>query len=185
MEGSLLQSSLNFAALKTRGIDVEIDLSHEFDGFGTVSTRLNYTHNFLRDSFASPTDPTFISRILQSLGDPEDEFSLKSNVEVGKFTFGYDLRYIGKQLNVGYTSIFPLNGSPPQNTDASETNFYPAVFYHDIRFALEVNKQFNLYGGINNVTNKAPPLGTTGIGGGSGIFDNRGRFFYMGVKVNY
>ncbi len=185
LEGSLLQSSVNFAGFKVRGIDVEAGYKGELGSFGTLSTRVNYTHTFQNDVFQDPTDPGFVSRVLYGLGDPVDEFSWGTTVKTGKFTFGYDLRFIGKQLNVGYTSIFPLNGDPAQNLDASETLFYPTVFYHDVKFELDVNDKFNIYAGVNNITNRAPPLGASGIGGGSGIFDNRGRFMYLGVKANY
>ena len=132
-----------------------------------------------------PTDPTNITRILFGLGDPVDEFSWNTNLKVGKVSFGYDLRFIGKQLNVAYTSLFPLNGDPALNLDASETNFTPSVFYHDIKLGLDINEKFNMYAGVNNLTNREPPLGLTGIGGGSGIYDNRGRFYYLGVKANF
>lgn len=185
LEGSLLQSSVNFAGFKVRGVDVEVAYNHEFDGFGKVSSRLNYTHTFQNDSFQDPTDPAFITRSLYALGDPVDEFSWSSSIKAGKVEFGYDLRFIGKQLNVGYTSIFPLNGDPAQNTDASETNFYPTVFYHDIKLSVDATDKFKFYAGVNNLFNKAPPLGLTAIGGGSGIYDNRGRFVYLGFKANY
>ncbi len=185
LEGSLLQSSLNFSALTSRGIDVEVNYSREFAGFGTFSTRLNYTHTFERDTFQDPTQPGFISRVRLGLGDPADEFSLRNSLKLGSVVLGYDLRYIGRQLNVGYTSIYPLNGNPPQNTDASETNFTPSVFYHDIRASVDIDKKFNFYGGVNNLLNRVPPLGLSGIGGGSAIYDNRGRFFYVGFKAEY
>ena len=40
------------------------------------------------------------------------------------------------------------------------------------------------YGGIDDIANKKPPLGATGIGGGSGIYRNIGRFFYAGFVVD-
>jgi outer membrane receptor protein involved in Fe transport len=185
LEGSLLQSSINFSGFKVRGLDVEVNYKHDFDGFGQFQTRLNYTHTFQNDSFQDPTNPKFITRNLYGLGDPVDEFVWGSSLKAGKVTLGYDLRFIGKQLNVGYTDIFGLNGDAPQNLDASETNFYPRVFYHDISAAVDVNEKFNLYGGINNLTNQEPPLGLDGTGGGDGIYDNRGRFFYLGFKAKY
>lgn len=185
LEASLLQSSVNFAGFKVRGIDVEVGYNRDIDGIGKLSTRLNYTHTFQNDSFQDPTDPAFITRLLYQLGDPIDEFSWDTNLKIGKVNLGYNLRFIGKQLQVGYTSIFPLNGDPAQNPDASETLFYPTVFYHDVKVAVDVTDKFNFYAGVNNLLNKEPPLGLTGIGGGSGIYDNRGRFFYLGFKANY
>ena len=185
LEGSLLQSSVNFAGFKVRGIDVEVGYNRDIEGLGKFSTRLNYTHTFQNDAFQDPTDPGFVTRFLYQLGDPVDEFSWDTNLKIGKVDIGYNLRFIGKQLQVGYTSIFPLNGDPAQNPDASETLFYPTVFYHDIKVAVDVTDKFNFYAGVNNLLNKEPPLGLTGIGGGSGIYDNRGRFFYLGFKANY
>jgi len=39
--------------------------------------------------------------------------------------------------------------------------------------------------GIDNLTNKEPPLGATGIGGFSSVYDNRGRFFYAGAIAKF
>jgi outer membrane receptor protein involved in Fe transport len=185
LEGSLLQSSVNFAGFKVRGIDVEASYRRDIEGIGKFATRVNYTHTFQNDTFQDPTDPTFITRSLLQLGDPVDEFVWSSSLQLGKLELGYDLRYIGKQLNVGYTSIFPLNGNDPVNPDASETRFTPDVFYHDIKVSADITEAFNMYAGVNNLFNREPPLGLTGIGGGSGIYDNRGRFFYIGAKANF
>jgi outer membrane receptor protein involved in Fe transport len=185
LEGSLLQSSVNFAGFKVRGIDVELGYNRDISGVGKFSTRLNYTHTFQNDAFQDPTNPAFITRDLYALGDPVDEFNWSTNLEIGKLNIGYDLRFIGKQLNVGYTSIFPLNGDQPLNLDASETLFTPDVFYHDVKLDFKLNDKFSMYGGVNNLTNREPPLGLTGIGGGSAIYDNRGRFYFIGFKANY
>jgi outer membrane receptor protein involved in Fe transport len=42
-----------------------------------------------------------------------------------------------------------------------------------------------MYLGVDNLTNKEPPLGLTGIGGGSSIYDARGRFYYAGVIAKF
>ena len=62
---------------------------------------------------------------------------------------------------------------------------YPSVFYHDVRLGIDATKNFNFYMGIDNLTNKAPPLGLTGIGAGSSIYDVRGRFYYAGVTAKF
>ena len=59
------------------------------------------------------------------------------------------------------------------------------MFYHDARVAYDVNDDFNIYLGVDNFTNKNPPFGLTGVGGGSGIYDNRGRYFYTGVVAKF
>lgn len=59
------------------------------------------------------------------------------------------------------------------------------MFYHDVRASVDVNKQFNFYLGVDDITNRKPPLGGTGIGGGSGIYRNIGRFFYAGAVAKF
>jgi len=82
-----------------------------------------------------------------------------------------------------YEDTFSVQGRPPQNIDYADRRFYPSVFYHDVRLGIDVGPKYNFYLGADNVTNKKPPLGLTGIGGGSAIYDNRGRFYYAGVQV--
>jgi outer membrane receptor protein involved in Fe transport len=183
LEGSLLQSSLNFAKLQVRGIDAEVNYTRDLGSVGKVTTRLVYTHVFQNDQFLNPADPAFADRILSELGDPQDEFNLNSTLKRGRFTFGYDLQYIGKQYLNSYEDFNGLQGRAPENADYADRQFYKAVFYHDARVSFDPTDTLNFYLGVNNFTNKLPPLGLSGIGGGSGIYDARGRFFFFGMKA--
>ena len=104
---------------------------------------------------------------------------------VGNLTVGYQGRWIeGMYLNT-YEDYNSVNGLPPQNTDFAPIKMYPNVMYHDVRFSLDVNKSFNLYVGVDNVADKKPPYGLTGVGGGSGIYDIRGRYMYAGFQAKF
>ncbi|PSJ43535.1 TonB-dependent receptor domain-containing protein [Allosphingosinicella deserti] len=184
LEASLLQSSLNFAQLKARGIDTEIAYRHTFD-FGQLDTRLTYTHVLQRDDFINPVDPTFADQILYELGDPKDTFNFRADLKVGAYTFGYRLNFIGKQVLNFAEDIYSVQGRDPENADYADRDFYPKVFYHDFRVAIDASDKFNFYLGVDNAFNRKPPLGLTGIGGGSGIYDLRGRFFYGGVVAKF
>ncbi|WP_373488389.1 hypothetical protein, partial [Blastomonas sp.] len=74
---------------------------------------------------------------------------------------------------------------PPTNPDAFPREFYPRVVYHNIRAAVDVTDQFRFYGGVDNLTDRQPPLGLDGTGFGSGIYDNVGRFFYVGAEAKF
>jgi outer membrane receptor protein involved in Fe transport len=185
LEGSLLQSSLNFAKLKTRGIDAELAYRGTIEPIGRISSRLTYTHVFQNDNFLDPVSPEIADQTLLELGDPRDEFSFRTDVTNGAFTLGYQMRYIGKQVLNAYEDIFSKQGRDPENADYADRRFYPSVFYHDLRLGVDATKSFNFYFGIDNVTNRKPPLGLTGIGGGSGIYDVRGRFFYAGAVAKF
>ena len=44
---------------------------------------------------------------------------------------------------------------------------------------------FNFYVGADNIANELPPYGLPGVGGGSAIYNNTGRFFYAGVVAKF
>jgi hypothetical protein len=59
------------------------------------------------------------------------------------------------------------------------------VLYHDARVNVEVAQDFDFYFGVDNFMGRKPPLGLTGIGDGSGIYNIRGRQFFAGVKARF
>ncbi len=184
LEGTLQQLSLNYAKYQARGIDTEIAYAHTFVNDLFVGARVQYTHQFQNDYFLDPTRPNRTSRQLSTLGVPEDRFNINLDLRRGPIAFGYKLRYIGRQLiSPIYEDILPSNGDPAQNPYYSNVRYYPAITYHDVRFAVDVDKRSSFYFGIDNIINQNPPYGRTGTGGGSGIYDNRGRFFYAGIKL--
>jgi outer membrane receptor protein involved in Fe transport len=187
LENSLELTPLNYAKLKVRGIDVEAAYRTSLGNIGRLDTRFLYTRALQNDEFLDPTDPGRADQILSELGDPKHAFNFNSSLKTGPFTFGYQLRYLGKQLINGaeYEFFFSNNGEDPQDPDYAERRFNPAVTYHDVRASLDVNKQFNFYLGVDDLTNRKPPLGNTGIGGGSGIYRNIGRFFYAGAIAKF
>jgi len=192
LQGSLLESTANFAKLKARGIDTKIDYRHAFD-WGVLNIGVNYTRTLQRDDFTNPDDTGFRDRILGELGDPKNEVNMNSSLKVGRVTFGYQLRWIDKMYLNTYEDYNSLNGLPPQNPDFYSVKKYPDVFYHDVRLDIDVSDQFNLTLGVDNVGNKMPPFGLTGVGnglntaadGGAGIYDVRGRYMYAGFLAKF
>jgi outer membrane receptor protein involved in Fe transport len=180
IEGSLLQSSANFAKLKVRGIDTQMNYSHHF-GFGTLSAQAIWTHVLKNESYTNPSDPSFRDIFLNELGDPQDQVNVDVNLKSGRWQFGYQNRWIGRMYLNTYEDYNPVNGLPPQNTDYAPIVKYPDVMYHSVRVGFDATPKVNLYFGIDNLTNKIPPYGLTGVGAGSAIYDNRGRFYYTGV----
>ena len=185
LNNSLHSGPLNYAKLTARGIDTEITYRHQLGQIGRLDTRFTYTHVFDRSDYVSPTDPNFKDVDLLELGQPQDAFNWNTSLQHGRFTVGYQMRYIGKMVINAYEDIFSVQGRPPENPDYAEVRFYPAAFYHDVRLGVDVGPKYNFYLGVDNLTNKKPPLGLTGIGGGSSIYDARGRFFYAGAVAKF
>ena len=191
-EGRILENSLNlvplnYAKLKVRGIDVEAAYRADLGNIGRLDTRLIYTHVIQNDQFLDPTDPEFADQLNVELGDPQDAFNWNTSLKTGRFTFGYQMRYLSKMLlnTAAYEFFFEKQGREPEDPDWAEQKFYPSVFYHDIRASFDATDRFNMYLGIDDVTNRKPPLGATSIGQGSGIYRNIGRFFFAGVVAKF
>ena len=184
IENSLLAGPLNYAKLTARGIDTEVAYRGRL-GPGRLDTRFTYTHVLDRSNFVSTTDPNFENQQLVELGDPQDAFNWNTSYKWNRFTLGYQMRYISKQVLNVYEDFFSVQGRDPQNADFADRRFYPHRFYHDVRFGVDIGPKYNFYLGVDNLTNTHPPLGLTGTGGGSSIYDNRGRFVYGGVLAKF
>ncbi|HEX8124128.1 MAG TPA: TonB-dependent receptor [Allosphingosinicella sp.] len=184
-------SPLNFASLKREGIDFEVAYRRNLGANTSLSGRLIYSHQLTNSNFQSPSNPNFENRLLQELGDPKDEFQFNLDLKHGPFTLGYEANYIGKQVVNLYEDFFEVPGActpqscPPNDLDYADIRFYPSVLYHDLRFAWDVSKQHQFYVGVDNITNRNPPLGLTGVGAGSGIYSIRGRNFYAGFRARF
>ena len=47
------------------------------------------------------------------------------------------------------------------------------------------DNDMNFYVGVDNIFDKEPPFGLTGVGGGSGIYKIRGRNYYAGFRARF
>jgi len=188
---SLIAAGLNFANLKRRGIDVQMTYNHQISSNVRITGRAYYTHQLINSNYVDPTRPTLESRLLNQLGDPKDEVVFNANLIVGKYTFGYGAHYIGRMLNTAYANLFPINGNPPLNLDATDIRYFPPVLYHNVRFAVQLGSTamnhsgFQWFFGVDNFMNQHPPLGSAATGSGSAIYDIRGRTFFSGIRANF
>jgi outer membrane receptor protein involved in Fe transport len=184
---ALLNAPLNYAAERAKGIDLDVAYNHRFNPDNNLALR--FVGNWTRFNSQYPyiDNPTQPFQLKGSLGQPEYRFTAQADYTYKKFTVGYTMQYIGKQSITDYDAQHQVANDPGSPFDpfyADRVN-YPHVIYHDVRASLEVNDKFTLYGGVDNFTNKSPPFGllSTGQVDGDGIFDNVGRFMYMGIRV--
>ncbi|GAO38873.1 putative TonB-dependent receptor [Sphingomonas changbaiensis NBRC 104936] len=181
---ALLQSTVNFSALQAKGIDLDIAYNHSFDADNKLALR--FVGNWVRNRTDYPylDAPTQPERVKGELGDPVYQFNLSADYTHKNLTVGYQLRYIGKQSITDWEAQHDTNGVPALNPYYADRVYYPAVVYHNIRASLDVDKRFTFYGGVDNLTNKQPPLGLLG-NGDDAIYDNVGRFMYVGATVKF
>lgn len=184
LEGSLVQTSQNYAKLKARGVDAQLDYRYT-DGDWTFTMGGLYTRVLQRDEFLNPASPDFKNRILGELGDPKNQVNVNLSAKYKNVTVGYQFRWIDKMYLNTYEDFNELNGLPPQNLDYAPVEKYPSVAYVDLRAQVDISEGFNFYAGVDNVFNRKPPFGVTGVGAGSGIYDNRGQYLYAGVVAKF
>jgi outer membrane receptor protein involved in Fe transport len=193
---SLTSAGVNFAKRVRRGIDVNADYRTRLAHNMSLNTNLVYVHGLKSSNYQNPTLPNFEDRILSELGDPKDEARLDVDLKVGNVTFGYRFHYISPMYVTAFEDVNPLPsactaaGCPPNNLDYADILKYPAITYNDLRFQWDTGpalrmKNLQLYVGVNNIFNRKPPLGSTGTGSGSAIYDIRGRNYYAGLKTNF
>jgi outer membrane receptor protein involved in Fe transport len=207
LENSLISAPRNFAKLVRRGIDVNAAYRTRLSEKVRLDASLIYVHGLKNSNFLNPSIPEFENRILGEVGDPKDEFRLDTDLTVGAFTFGYRMRYIGPAAFSLFEDRNPLDtacptpgstvGCPPNNLDFADRDKVPAVFYHDLRFAVDLKdlggfgKSYQFYFGVDNLLDRQPPLGiaATGVGpgnvGNAAIYDIRGRQFYAGFRARF
>jgi outer membrane receptor protein involved in Fe transport len=97
----------------------------------------------------------------------------------------YQFRWIDKMYLNTYEDFNPLHGLPPQNLDYAPFRSIRRLPIVDLRAAVDVNEGFNFYAGVDNLLDRQPPFGLTGVGAGSGIYDVRGRYGYVGVVAKF
>jgi outer membrane receptor protein involved in Fe transport len=203
LENSLIQAPRNFAKRIRRGIDVNAAYRARLSEDVRLDTNLIYVRTLKSSNFENPSLPDFENRILGEVGDPKDEFRLDTDLKYRSFTFGYRLRYIGpaefslyEDRNALDSACSPA-GCPPNNADFADRDNVPAVWYHDVRFAWDldnlagIGRNYQFYFGIDNLLDRKPPLGIAATGTGPGlvgngaIYDIRGRNFYAGFRARF
>jgi outer membrane receptor protein involved in Fe transport len=176
---------INFQTQKTAGVDVDVAWNRTFGNGDRLGIRGIFSYVIQRTNYIDPANPDLPNRQLSELGDPQIEFQIAANYRTGPLRLRYQIQYIGKQNISTFEAQHRYDGNPPTNADVFPVVNYPSIFYHNARIGWEIDKKFEFYFGVDNITNRLPPFGSLGVGAGSSIFDNVGRYFYSGFKANF
>ncbi|MFL6829135.1 MAG: TonB-dependent receptor domain-containing protein [Sphingomicrobium sp.] len=182
--GSLQVVPLNYAALKVRGVDVDLGYRRQIPALGLLRSRILYTLALQNDSFLDRQDPERKNQNLLELGNPRHALNASFGLQRGLVTLGYRLRYFSKMSIGPIENIRSIQGRPPENADAFPTRYYSGATYHDARLSAAVGGM-DWYVGVDNIANRKPPPGIIGVADEGGIFDNVGRFFYAGAVARF
>ena len=180
---ALLQSVVNYAGRRAKGIDFDASYNHRFGGDTKAAFRVVGTWVRDRTDFPYLDEPSRPDRVKGELGDPIWNVNASVDLTHKNFTLGYQVRYIGRQSITDWEAQHDTNGVPALNPTYADVVYYPKVIYHALRASMDVDKRFTFYGGVDNLTDKKPPYGLLGNGDGDAIYDNIGRFMYVGASV--
>ena len=181
-----INAPLNYALLRTSGIDADLAYNHLFDNGVRVSYRGIISWVQRRLQYTSVSVPTQSTRIHGLLGDPIWRGRLSANLADKGLDFGYDLNYIGEMaVAASWETQFTNQGRGPTNLDAFPISKYAPQITHDFQLGYRVNSKYRAYIGVDNALDTLPPYGLTGTGAGSGIYSAVGRFMYAGVNLRY
>lgn len=161
----------NVAQFRTAGLDVNVTYHFQLSDIGNFNVKVigGYLNklSFVGTPGADATDN------LQTTYAPKFQANGDFTYSRGAFTFNYGLSWFDKTRRY---SALQLAGNP--NYAAPEYVFYKDRWVHDVYASVNVNKDFQFYGGVNNVANAKPALGDRLY-----PVDAVGRFFFVGART--
>ncbi len=133
------------------------------------------------------TDQATVSDLLGVVGVPEWIVNFGVNWELDKLNIGWTGRFEDSTLqftNAAATDVVIENGAVvvrpnPNLADPSQLTTGTG-FEQDVNISYEFSDKFQIYGGINNLTDTKPFLGSLARPVGP-----RGRFFFIGVSGSF
>ncbi|MDX1405846.1 MAG: TonB-dependent receptor [Woeseiaceae bacterium] len=168
----------NFSGIDARGIDIELNYLLDTTSLGTFDFRLIATRLDKLDLFPFQSQPDFVDEEAGELGDPEWAANFNATWNWDKWAFNYELRWLDSMLEVEIDEL----AADPDLQSPIETG---SVVHHDIQIRYQATDDIDAFVGVNNLTQEFPVHGLSGAGTDSAIFDNIGRFYYGGVRVNF
>jgi len=181
---AVIAGGVNYARQETEGVDFDISYRYRRDNGDLLTMRALWTHVFQLNNYTNPSIPTYADRQLSELGDPQDAANISVGYKHDKFDFSYTLRYIGVMTLSSYEAQHAYQGRAAENRDVFPRVWYPTVVYHGARMKYELNDKYQPYFGVDNISNKRPPYGLLGTGGGD-PYDNVGRYYYLGINAKF
>jgi len=167
----LRQTTLNFAAVETNGIDFAAKYQFELGAHGfdiTVQgTKVDEINDFENPSFPSLANPELVE-----INRPEMAGNVFLNWSYGDLRIGWQAQFMDEMLYGGI------------EVETAETLYGRSVFQeanwqHDLSASYVLNDDIMVYGGVKNVTDEQPFITENAF-----PYSPRGTFFFVGVDYS-
>jgi len=161
----------NVADFRTAGLDVNMSYRVETAKFGTFnwSVKGNYLHRL--EFIGTPGAP--VTNSLQTAYAPKFQANSDLTWSLGPWTLNYGVSWFDKTRRYTAEQV----ASTPNFVDPRYV-FYKDRWVHDLYLSVDVDKRFQFYGGVNNMFDTKPSLGSIGY-----PVDAVGRFMFVGARV--
>jgi iron complex outermembrane receptor protein len=164
----------NVSQFRTSGLDINLNYRRN-TGFGLFN--FNLVGNYLKrlQFVATPGADVTEERLDSSYRSPK--FTAKGDLTwtKGKVTLSYGLLYWSKTLRFSPQTYI----DQPDYVDP-KYKWLKEHWEHSIYAKVQVNQKFNMYGGVNNLWNQKPEIGTQLY-----PVNSIGRFFFVGVRMDF
>jgi iron complex outermembrane recepter protein len=166
----VLQQELNFAALKTAGVEFATDYAFSW-GDHDFRAKLGATWVGHLDRYFDPVDKSKKDPELGELDRPEWAGNARLIWEHGPLGLQWHTQYIGEQVISEIDQIGTRYGREVMMGD---------TFLHSLAFRYDLNERYQVYGSVNNLTNESVFI-TTVASPTTAI----GRFFQLGLRGKF
>lgn len=183
----------NIGRLETSGVDLQVN--YRIPTGGSSNLDLNFAGSWVNEFTVTPiedipTNQNFcIGLFGPTCGEPKFEFKTTSRATWSTDRLSLSLRH--RWIDAVTVEDLQLANRRGGTSPAASTVAVPrieAFSYFDIAFTFDVNDTINLWGGVNNVFDKQPPLlGTRQERNNTfpDTYDAIGTEFFMGVSARF
>lgn len=169
--------ALNIARSTNSGVDFEF--GYDFDALhGRFKTRFIGTYLIEAKDYPFSAEPDNYTDYQGVLGDETWQGSLSIGYAYGDWSAEWNTRFINGVELYNPTSL-ASNPNPSNEMD------YGSYFISDASLGYKFGNGIGVKVGIDNFFNRRLPGTTTGIGAGSAIYDNIGRFGYIQATYSF
>jgi len=178
---------LNAASEELTGLDIQLNYRLDVANDGQLMFNVNWTHLF-KHEITPPIAGADVDVLTGQIGD----FKNRANFFVGYSTENWGVNWTSRFLGSAKADTTIAEGAFTDD-QGNDLNDIGSIWYHDLQATYSFGEDGpELAAGVKNLFDKNPPIITgparTAVSAGTtagGIYDTRGRFFYLSGKVSF